>query len=202
LLLRSSQVTVVGASVLRANSASALQPSAEKSLLFGFAAATLGITGFETSANYIEEQKPGVFPKTLRNMWLVTLVFNPLLSFLAVSILTLEDLSAEGFKEVALSKLGLVSAGRWLEFWVSLDAFLVLCGAIITSYVGVTGLIKRLAQDRWLPPLLLQQNQCRHTYHWIIAVFCATCASLVNLWCFFCFLFNPPAARGHGRESG
>ncbi len=28
----------------------------------------LGITGFETSANFIEEQEPGVYAKTLRNM--------------------------------------------------------------------------------------------------------------------------------------
>lgn len=33
-------------------------------LFFGFAAAMLGISGFESSANFIEEQKPGVFPKT------------------------------------------------------------------------------------------------------------------------------------------
>jgi len=31
----------------------------------------LGISGFESSANYVEEQKEGVFPKTLRNMWVV-----------------------------------------------------------------------------------------------------------------------------------
>jgi len=28
----------------------------------------LGVTGFETSANFVEEQKPGVYPRTLRNM--------------------------------------------------------------------------------------------------------------------------------------
>jgi hypothetical protein len=30
--------------------------------------AMLGVTGFETSANFVEEQKPGVYPRTLRNM--------------------------------------------------------------------------------------------------------------------------------------
>ena len=34
----------------------------------GFSSAMLGITGFETSANFIEEQEPGVYAKTLRNM--------------------------------------------------------------------------------------------------------------------------------------
>lgn len=38
------------------------------SLLYGYASAMLGVTGFETSANFVEEQKDGVFVKTLRNM--------------------------------------------------------------------------------------------------------------------------------------
>src|SRR5215217_1666695 len=39
-----------------------------KALFFGFAAAMLGISGFESSANFVEEQARGVFPRTLRNM--------------------------------------------------------------------------------------------------------------------------------------
>ena len=46
-------------------------------LFFGFSAAMLGISGFESSANFVEEQSPGVFPKTLRNMWLVISIFSP-----------------------------------------------------------------------------------------------------------------------------
>ena len=37
-------------------------------LFLGYSVGMLGVTGFETSANYVELQKPGVFPKTLRNM--------------------------------------------------------------------------------------------------------------------------------------
>jgi hypothetical protein len=32
-------------------------------IYFGYCSGLLGVTGFETSANYIEEQKDGVFPK-------------------------------------------------------------------------------------------------------------------------------------------
>ena len=46
-------------------------------IYYGFALALLGVSGFETSSNYIEEQSPGVFPKTLRNMWYVVSLFNP-----------------------------------------------------------------------------------------------------------------------------
>jgi len=38
------------------------------------------------------QQAPGVFPKTLRNMWLVALLFNPALSFLSVAVLPLADI--------------------------------------------------------------------------------------------------------------
>lgn len=46
-------------------------------IYYGFALALLGVSGFETSSNYIEEQNVGVFPKTLRNMWYVVSLFNP-----------------------------------------------------------------------------------------------------------------------------
>lgn len=56
-------------------------------LFFGFAAAMLGISGFESSANFIEEQEKGVFRKTLKNMWIVIMIFNPLMAFLALAII-------------------------------------------------------------------------------------------------------------------
>mgnify|MGYP000477563464 CR=1 FL=1 len=48
-------------------------------VFFGFAAAMLGVSGFESSANFIEEQADGVFVKTLRNMW-VAVASSTLLS--------------------------------------------------------------------------------------------------------------------------
>ena len=50
-----------------------------EALFYGFSAGLLGISGFETSANFVEEQKPGVFPKTLRNMHVIVSFFNPLI---------------------------------------------------------------------------------------------------------------------------
>ena len=35
-------------------------------LFFGLASAMLGISGFESSSQFVEEQQEGVFPKTLR----------------------------------------------------------------------------------------------------------------------------------------
>jgi amino acid transporter len=45
-------------------------------ITMGFSKAMLGVSGFETSANFVEEQSDGVFPKTLRNMWVLVSVFN------------------------------------------------------------------------------------------------------------------------------
>jgi hypothetical protein len=55
-------------------------------IFFGFSAGLLGISGFETSANFVEEQKPGVFAKTLRNMWFIVSVYNPIIRSVCSSI--------------------------------------------------------------------------------------------------------------------
>ena len=46
-------------------------------VFLGFSAALLGVSGFESSANFVEEQKPGIFRKTLRNMLIAVVVFQP-----------------------------------------------------------------------------------------------------------------------------
>lgn len=40
--------------------------SITNAIFFGFAASMLGVSGFESSANFVEEQQKGVFPKTLK----------------------------------------------------------------------------------------------------------------------------------------
>lgn len=37
-------------------------------ILFGVSSAMLGVSGFESSSQFVEEQAKGVFVKTLRNM--------------------------------------------------------------------------------------------------------------------------------------
>ncbi len=148
-------------------------------LFFGFAAAMLGISGFESSANFIEEQEPGVFPKTLRNMWLAVSIFNPLISFLAMGLIPL--MAIREVPPDLLAQMGVLSAGEWLGRLVSIDATLVLSGAVLTSYVGVTGLVRRMTLDRCLPQILLQENRLRHTNHWIILGFFFLCWSILTV---------------------
>lgn len=146
-------------------------------LFVGFSAAMLGISGFESSANFIEEQKPGVFPKTLRNMWIAVSIFNPLICFLALGVLSRAEINANHTN--LLSLMADRSAGRWLATLISVDAVLVLSGAVLTSYVGVTGLVRRMSLDRCLPQFLLQENRWRRTNHWIIISFFLFCCSIL-----------------------
>src|SRR4051794_10135154 len=126
-------------------------------IVLGFSTAMLGISGFESSANFVEEQEHGVFPKTLRNMWIAVSVINPLMALTAVLVLPLAD--AVSHQEALLSYLGHTTGGRWLATLVSIDATLVLSGAVLTSYVGVGGLMKRMTLDRILPQALLKENK-------------------------------------------
>ncbi len=146
-------------------------------LFYGFAAAMLGISGFESSANFIEEQKEGVFTKTLRNMWAAVAVFNPLIALLALGLLPLAAI--QEVPRDLLAQMGTLSFGRSLGWWVSLDAVLVLSGAVLTSYVGVVGLVRRMALDRCLPQFLLAENAWRKTNHWIILGFFGLSASIL-----------------------
>jgi amino acid transporter len=146
-------------------------------LFFGFAAAMLGISGFESSANFIEEQRAGVFPKTLRNMWIVVSIFNPLMSLLSLGLLPLADI--QQVPPDLLARMGSVASGRNLGLIVSVDAVLVLSGAVLTSFVGVTGLVRRMALDRVMPQFLLRDNKWRGTNHWIFLAFFGLCVSIL-----------------------
>jgi amino acid transporter len=146
-------------------------------LFFGFAAAMLGISGFESSANFIEEQKQGVFPRTLRNMWIAIAVFNPAISLLSLGLLPLARV--QEVPPDLLARMGEAALGRPLAALVSADAVLVLSGAVLTSFVGVTGLVRRMALDRCLPQFLLRENRWRGTNHWILLGFFASCVSIL-----------------------
>lgn len=147
-------------------------------LFFGFSAALLGISGFESSANFVEEQKAGVFPKTLRNMWIAVTVFNPLIAVLVLG--NFQNIQIpEQERDYLLAILAEhVFEGPWLKVLVSVDAAIVLSGAVLTSFVGVTGLIRRMTLDRCLPQVLLRTNR-RGTSHWIILTFLVLCISIV-----------------------
>lgn len=145
-------------------------------LFLGFSAAMLGISGFESSANFVEEQEVGVFRKTLRNMWAIVSFFNPVLALLLICIIPLAEVGAH--KESLLAYLGQTTGGTWLAILISVDAVLVLCGAVLTSFVGVSGLLNRMTLDRILPNYFLKQNKNGSNYRIIIS-FLILCVSVL-----------------------
>ncbi len=169
-------VSIHGLQTANLNFDTPLKDGFGTALFLGFSTAMLGISGFESSANFVEEQKQGVFPKTLRNMWIAVSVINPTMALVAVLVLPLGDVA--NHQEALLSHLGENTGGDWLATFISVDAVLVLSGAVLTSYVGVNGLIKRMALDRILPQFLLKENS-RGSSPRILILFYALCLSVL-----------------------
>jgi amino acid transporter len=176
LVIGIGNVMTHGLGVLSANLATPTPHGVLMALFFGFSAALLGISGFESSANFVEEQEEGVFQKTLRNMWFAVSFFNPVMALLALALMPIP--TAEANKAALLSAMGRISGGNWFAGLISIDAFLVLSGAVLTSYVGVNGLVRRMTLDRCLPQFLLKCNK-RGTTHRIFILFFLLCVSVL-----------------------
>jgi len=140
-------------------------------IFFGFAASMLGVSGFESSANFVEEQAHGVFPKTLRNMWSVVSVINPLMALFALALFTLPVLQSDAYQNTLLIEMGEFVGGKWIGILIAIDAVLVLSGAVLTSYVGVSGLLERMTLDRILPQYFLKKNSKGSSYRIILMFF-------------------------------
>jgi amino acid transporter len=166
-----------GFDILHANLGTPTPGGMTKALFFGFSAAMLGISGFESSANFVEEQAQGVFPKTLRNMWIAVTVLNPGMALLALMMVPLDTVAQH--EEALLAHMGGIAGGGWLHFLISVDAALVLSGAVLTSFVGVNGLVQRMALDRCLPQFLLYQNRRGTTHRIIVGFFLLTVSILL-----------------------
>lgn len=167
-----------GLGVLMENLRAPSEVSLGGALVFGFSAAMLGISGFETSSNFVEEQRPGVFPKTLRNMWIAVSFFNPVLALLALSMLPLGLMKSPEYQSALLTHVGEAAGGRWLQILISVDASFVLSGAVLTSFVGVNGLVRRMTLDRCLPQPLLKRSRFGTT-HRILVLFFLLCVSVL-----------------------
>lgn len=142
-----------------------------KAIFLGFAASMLGVSGFESSANFVEEQQKGVFPKTLRNMWAIVSIINPLMAVLALALFALPILQSDAYQNTLLVEMGKQVGGEGIASLIAIDAFLVLSGAVLTSFVGVTGLLERMSLDRIMPPFFLKKNKKGSSYRIIILFF-------------------------------
>lgn len=147
-------------------------------LYLAFAASLLGVSSFESSANFVEEQRPGVFRKTLRNMLIGTVVFNPLVAVAVLNAMPYDAIAAS--KDFLLVDAARIIAGPWLRYLVAIDAFLVLAGAVLVAYVGVSGLLQRMAGDGCIPAYFRRPNS-KGAYPRIVVLFFALAGSILVL---------------------
>ena len=135
-------------------------------LMHGFAGAFLGITGFESAAQIIEELKAPILT-TVRRLYTTVVVLvsltAPLVSFFCLAILSEEQIVMG--QDFLLASLGEKMGGQGLMIMVVIDATLTLFAAVNTAFVGFIGLAKTMAQQGNLPQTLLK----RFTYYfpWI-----------------------------------
>ena len=145
-------------------------------LFLAFSASLLGVSGFESSANFVEEQERGVFRKTLRNMLIGVVVFNPLITLIVLNSMPLAVIASA--KDFLLSEAAFALGGTGFQTIVVVDAFLVLSGAVLTAYVGVSGLLNRMSADDCLPQFLRKKNG-RGAYPRIVVTFFVLCSSIL-----------------------
>lgn len=145
-------------------------------LYLAFSASLLGVSGFESSANFVEEQDKGVFRKTLRNMLIGVTFFNPLIALVVLQCMPYADIIVA--KDFLLADAARAIGGTAFQYLVVIDAFLVLCGAVLTSYVGVSGLLHRMSADGCLPNYFTKQNK-KGSFPRIIISFFLLCSSIL-----------------------
>ncbi|MCB0393759.1 MAG: APC family permease [Bdellovibrionales bacterium] len=135
-------------------------------LMHGFAGAFLGITGFESAAQIIEElEEPAL--KTVKRLYQVVVVLvsitAPAISFLCLAILPEAEILRS--KDSLLSAMGHQIGGQILMTVVVVDATLTLFAAVNTAFVGFIGLAKTMAKQGNLPIQMLYRIS--HKFPWL-----------------------------------
>ncbi|MFK8138573.1 MAG: APC family permease [Bdellovibrionales bacterium] len=125
-------------------------------ILHGFAAAFLGITGFESAAQIVEElQEPlnETVKKLYRAVVILVSLSAPVISFMCLAVLTHDEVLDN--RTALLSGLANKIGGRTLLLVLVFDATLTLFAAVNTAYVGFIGLATTMAKQGNLPQMLL-----------------------------------------------
>ncbi|KAG2199866.1 hypothetical protein INT46_003723 [Mucor plumbeus] len=137
----------------------------------GLCIGLLGVTGFESAENYIEDLKPGTFPKVMNNMFGFLLAINAPMTLLVTVLVPVPIIQANSANAVSI--LGEYAAGgsRWLRLWIMIDAVIVLCAGVLTGLIGAIGLVQRMASDGILPKFFLIRNRFTGSYQYIVLVF-------------------------------
>jgi len=125
-------------------------------LIYGLAAGFLGITGFESAAQIVEElEQPAL--KTVRLLYRTVVILvsltAPAISFLCLALLSQDEVT--GNLDSLLSVLSFKLGGRFLLTIIVIDATLTLFAATNTAFVGFIGLATTMAKQGNLPQFML-----------------------------------------------
>ncbi len=132
-------------------------------LIYGFSAAFLGITGFESAAQIVEElEQPAL--KTVRRLYKTVIILvsitAPIISLLCLLILSKNQIETN--LESLLSSLASTLGGKMLLSVVVIDATLTLFAAVNTAFVGFIGLATTMAKQGNLPGVVLTRFAHKH----------------------------------------
>ncbi|MES1226180.1 MAG: amino acid permease, partial [Bacteroidota bacterium] len=103
-------------------------------------------------------------------------VLNPLIALLAIAVMPISSVAEH--EQSLLNYMASLTGGSWLANLISINAVTVLSGAVLTSFVGVNGLIKRITLDRILPQFFLKENKRGSSYR-ILITFFILCVSVL-----------------------
>ena len=127
-------------------------------IAYGFAAAFLGITGFESAAQIVESLKKP-YMETLSRLYkaviLAVSLTAPLISFCCLAVLTAEETAAN--QNHLLSAFAYKIGGSFFKTLLVLDAGLMLFAATNTAFAGFIGLTATMAKNGNLPQIFLKR---------------------------------------------
>ncbi len=127
-------------------------------LAYGFAAAFLGITGFESAAQIVETLEHPT-SLTVRKLYKVVIiavsVTAPVISIMCLTILTPDEV--QGNINYLLSGLANKIGGQFLLTIIVIDATLTLFAATNTAFIGFIGLATTMAKNGNLPQICLKR---------------------------------------------
>jgi amino acid transporter len=122
-----------------------------------------------------------VAQKGFEHMLMGVILFNPLIALVVLHSFPLEHITLA--KDFILSDVAYHLGGTIFQYMMVFNAFFVLCGAVLTSFVGVSGLMYRMTLDNCLParvllPKLKHRNQ---NVTRIIIAFSLLCVAILGL---------------------
>ncbi|MEB3236880.1 MAG: APC family permease [Candidatus Sericytochromatia bacterium] len=140
-----------------------LSDLAPMGIMLGFAGAFLGITGFESAAQIVEELERPIH-EAVRKVYVTIValvsITSPLSAFLALALVPTDRVA--GGKEFLMSELARVQGGQTLVLLLVINAMLTLFAAVNTAYAGATGLMTTMAQQGNLPDIVGRRWTDRH----------------------------------------